>query len=82
MATYNLRFVTNEFADHASVLGVQPVSFGFPAGFYQPAPAYRPPAAGQSPMSRALGESRRKMKIRRRLRAGCYSVFNGKVLLD
>jgi hypothetical protein len=79
--SYNQSFVSNAFADSVAVLGVQPTQFGFPTGFYQPAPQYRPPAAGQSPMSRALALSRKKSKIKSRLKRGPYHVHNGEVFL-
>jgi hypothetical protein len=82
IAAFNRSFVTNEFADHASVLGVQPLQmFGFPVGFYQPAPGYRPPAGERSALSRNLGKSRRLMKVKQRLKQGRYSVWNGQVYL-
>jgi hypothetical protein len=85
IADYNRQFVTNEFADDASVLGVQPLQFGFPGGFAiglpQPAPAYRPPA-GQSSMSKNLAKSRRLMKVKRRLKQGRVTLRNGRVGIE
>jgi hypothetical protein len=87
MAAYNQSFVSNAFADHAVMLsGIQPSVFGFPqaqpAGFYQPAPAYRPPTGERSAMSRNFGLSRKKMKVKRRLKQGRATIFNGQVYLD
>jgi hypothetical protein len=73
--------VRNAWVADAVFLGVQPQHFGFPMGLPQPAPQYQPPA-GTSSMARELGKSRRKAKIKARLKSGRYSVHNGEVLLD
>jgi hypothetical protein len=50
LAEYNQTFTANLFSDHASMLGVQPMIFGFPSMLPQVAPAL--PRAGAWPRSK------------------------------